>query len=178
MSTGPDPLDAKYAPGAEQARQNVMVGVSVVMTSLGGKALRSCRVAGYQLTSQVTCVILRVYTRGCIVKNMGREDWTMVAAAVCSIEIFTIDITDQPLDIDHRLLTGADCRSCRVQTWLWWYAPHASRNGQQYQGDLFLLDFRYHTGLTYTAHPRCHCRLQNDRNAHQTLYSYDVSQAR
>jgi hypothetical protein len=118
MSTGPDPFDAKYAPGAEQARQNVMVGVSVVMTSLGGKTLRSCRVVGYQLTSQVTCVILRVYTRGCIVKNMGREDWTMIAAAVCSIEIFTIDITDQPLDIDHRLLTGADCRSCRVQTWL------------------------------------------------------------
>jgi hypothetical protein len=32
-----NPLDPKYAPGAEQARQDVMVGVSVVMTLIGGK---------------------------------------------------------------------------------------------------------------------------------------------
>jgi hypothetical protein len=36
MSTGPDPLDIKYAPGAELARQHVMVGVSVAMTCVGG----------------------------------------------------------------------------------------------------------------------------------------------
>jgi hypothetical protein len=38
MADGPNPFDAKYAPGAEQARQNVMVGVSVAMTSIGGES--------------------------------------------------------------------------------------------------------------------------------------------
>lgn len=37
MTSGPDPLDLKYAPGAEQARQDVMVGVSTVMTFMGGQ---------------------------------------------------------------------------------------------------------------------------------------------
>lgn len=32
----PNPLDPKYAPGAEQSRQDVMVGVTVGMTLLGG----------------------------------------------------------------------------------------------------------------------------------------------
>lgn len=31
-----DPSDPKYAPEAQQARQNVMVGVSTFMTILGG----------------------------------------------------------------------------------------------------------------------------------------------
>jgi hypothetical protein len=30
----------------------------------------------------VSCVALRVYTRGFIVKKMGAEDWTMIAATV------------------------------------------------------------------------------------------------
>jgi hypothetical protein len=37
MDSSPNPLDPKYAPGAEQARQDVMVGVSVAMTLIGGK---------------------------------------------------------------------------------------------------------------------------------------------
>ncbi|OAL44404.1 hypothetical protein IQ07DRAFT_250802 [Pyrenochaeta sp. DS3sAY3a] len=68
MAGGPNPLDPKYAPGAEQARQDVMIGVSIAMTLIG-----------------VTCVALRVYTRGFIVKNMGIEDWTMIAAATLTI---------------------------------------------------------------------------------------------
>jgi hypothetical protein len=39
MATAPNPLDSKYAPGAEQFRQDVMVGVSVVMTFIGGELL-------------------------------------------------------------------------------------------------------------------------------------------
>ncbi|KAH7071742.1 hypothetical protein FB567DRAFT_209900 [Paraphoma chrysanthemicola] len=74
MADGPNPFDAKYAPGAEQARQDVMVGVSVAMTLIG-----------------VTCVALRVYTRGFIVKNMGIEDWTMVAAATLTI-VFLLEL--------------------------------------------------------------------------------------
>jgi hypothetical protein len=38
MASSPNPLDAKYAPSAEQARQDVMVGVSLAMTILGGKS--------------------------------------------------------------------------------------------------------------------------------------------
>jgi len=85
MATGPNPFDLKYAPGAEQARQDVMVGVSVAMTLIGGKEVPRCR-CEKALTSQVTCVALRVYTRGFIVRNMGVEDWTMVAAAVSFTE--------------------------------------------------------------------------------------------
>lgn len=36
MAELPNPLDPKYALGAEQARQNVMIGVSVTMTLIGG----------------------------------------------------------------------------------------------------------------------------------------------
>ncbi|KAH3999904.1 hypothetical protein HBI81_052550 [Parastagonospora nodorum] len=68
MTSGPDPLDLKYAPGAEQARQDVMVGVSTVMTFIG-----------------VSCVGLRVYTRSHIVGKMGAEDWIMVTAATLTI---------------------------------------------------------------------------------------------
>ncbi|KAF1844422.1 uncharacterized protein K460DRAFT_163848 [Cucurbitaria berberidis CBS 394.84] len=71
MVHAPNLLDPKYAPGAEQARQDVMVGVSVAMTLIG-----------------VTCVALRVYTRGFIVRNMGAEDWTMIGAAVLTIVFF------------------------------------------------------------------------------------------
>lgn len=35
MADAPNPLDPKYASGAEQARQDVMVGVSVSMTLIG-----------------------------------------------------------------------------------------------------------------------------------------------
>jgi hypothetical protein len=41
MATAPNPLDSKYAPGAEQARQDVMIGVSVAMTLVGGQCLRN-----------------------------------------------------------------------------------------------------------------------------------------
>jgi hypothetical protein len=37
MATGPNLFDPKYGPGAEQARQDIMVGVSVGMTLMGGK---------------------------------------------------------------------------------------------------------------------------------------------
>jgi hypothetical protein len=82
MATGPDLYDPKYAPGAEQARQDVMVGVSVAMTLIGGThtSLQICCFTGAD--SSVTCVALRVYTRAFIVRKMGVEDWTMVAAAV------------------------------------------------------------------------------------------------
>lgn len=40
MAGLPNPLDPKYAPGAEQARQNVMIGVSVTMTLIGGMGKR------------------------------------------------------------------------------------------------------------------------------------------
>lgn len=36
MAGGPNPLDPKYTPGAEQARQDVMIGVSIAMTLIGG----------------------------------------------------------------------------------------------------------------------------------------------
>ncbi|KNG46059.1 integral membrane protein [Stemphylium lycopersici] len=68
MAELPNPLDPKYALGAEQARQNVMIGVSVTMTLIG-----------------VSCVALRVYTRGFIVRNIGSEDWTMIGAALLTI---------------------------------------------------------------------------------------------
>ncbi|KAL7777830.1 hypothetical protein CFE70_004501 [Pyrenophora teres f. teres 0-1] len=73
-TTAPNPLDPKYSPGAEQARQDIMVGSSVVMTIIG-----------------VSCVALRVYTRGVIVRNMGPEDWTMIAAAVFTV-VFLVEI--------------------------------------------------------------------------------------
>jgi hypothetical protein len=111
MSTGPDPLNVKYAPGAEQARQNVMIGVSVVMTFIGGQSVRARCLFVNILTSQVTCVMLRVYTRGCIVRNMGREDWTMVAAAVSHVENCANNITEQSLDTDYCSHVGIDCRS-------------------------------------------------------------------
>ena len=38
MADGPNPLDPKYAQGAEQARQDVMVGVSAAMTLIGGQS--------------------------------------------------------------------------------------------------------------------------------------------
>ncbi|KAH7389960.1 hypothetical protein BKA66DRAFT_510953 [Pyrenochaeta sp. MPI-SDFR-AT-0127] len=74
MADAPYRLDPKYAPDAEQARQDVMVGVSVVMTFIG-----------------VTCVALRVYTRGFIVRNIGMEDWTMIAAASLTI-VFLLEL--------------------------------------------------------------------------------------
>ncbi|EDU43709.1 conserved hypothetical protein [Pyrenophora tritici-repentis Pt-1C-BFP] len=73
-TTAPNPLDPKYSPGAEQARQDIMVGLSIVMTIIG-----------------VSCVALRVYTRGVIVRNMGPEDWTMIAATVCTV-VFLVEI--------------------------------------------------------------------------------------
>jgi hypothetical protein len=41
----------------------------------------------------VTCVALRVYTRGFIVRKMGLEDWTMVAAAVRDAKFSTTIIS-------------------------------------------------------------------------------------
>jgi hypothetical protein len=49
MATGPNPLDTKYATSAQQARQDVMVGVSVVMTSIGGKQLQFSLMGEYLL---------------------------------------------------------------------------------------------------------------------------------
>jgi len=54
----------------EQRRQNLMVGVSIAMPMVS-----------------LACVGLRVYTRAFIVRNMGPEDWTMVAAAVSWLHI-------------------------------------------------------------------------------------------
>jgi hypothetical protein len=82
MATGPNLFDPKYGSGAEQARQDVMVGVSVGMTLIGGKHSSLQDAASQALTIVVTCVALRVYTRAFIVRKMGIEDWTMVAAAV------------------------------------------------------------------------------------------------
>jgi hypothetical protein len=55
--------------------------------------------------------MLRVYTRGCIVRNMGREDWTMVAAAVSHPENCTNNIAEHSLDTDYCSHVGIDCRS-------------------------------------------------------------------
>ncbi|KAF2703240.1 hypothetical protein K504DRAFT_520362 [Pleomassaria siparia CBS 279.74] len=60
-SLGTDPT---HTLSDEQHRQNIMTGVSIAMTLVA-----------------VACVGLRVYTRARIVRNMGAEDWTMVAAA-------------------------------------------------------------------------------------------------
>ncbi|KAF2641859.1 hypothetical protein P280DRAFT_424408 [Massarina eburnea CBS 473.64] len=62
------PLDPRYAPGAEQARQDASVGIMVAMTLIG-----------------MVFVGLRVYTRAYIVRNMGMEDWTMLAAATTTL---------------------------------------------------------------------------------------------
>ncbi|KAF1952225.1 hypothetical protein CC80DRAFT_552648 [Byssothecium circinans] len=62
------PLDPKYGPGAEKARQDAAVGVSVAMTVIG-----------------MVFVGLRMYTRAYIVRNMGMEDWTMLAAATLTL---------------------------------------------------------------------------------------------
>lgn len=35
-TTAPNPLDPKYSPGAEQARQDVVIGSSIAMTMIGG----------------------------------------------------------------------------------------------------------------------------------------------
>jgi hypothetical protein len=82
MATGPNLFDPKYAPGAEQARQDVMVGVSVVMTFIGGQSMWLFVQRSRRLQCIVACVALRVYTRGFIVGRMGAEDWTMIVAAV------------------------------------------------------------------------------------------------
>ncbi|KAF2175140.1 hypothetical protein K469DRAFT_724430 [Zopfia rhizophila CBS 207.26] len=58
-----DPDDPKYQPAAEQARQNMLIAVTVVMTAIGALV-----------------VGLRCFTRAYIVRNMGADDWTMVAA--------------------------------------------------------------------------------------------------
>jgi hypothetical protein len=47
MATGPNLIDPKYAPGAEQARQDVMVGVSTAMTLIGGQYLPSLYAGRY-----------------------------------------------------------------------------------------------------------------------------------
>jgi len=43
------------------------------------------------------CVALRVYTRALIVRNMGKEDWTMIMAAVGTERL-----------LEHLLLTASD----------------------------------------------------------------------
>ncbi|KAF2864953.1 hypothetical protein BDV95DRAFT_600138 [Massariosphaeria phaeospora] len=74
MAGSPSRNDPKYAPGAEQMRQDIGVGISIAMTLLG-----------------VLCVGLRVYTRAYIVRNMGIEDWTMIGAAVLTI-VFLLEV--------------------------------------------------------------------------------------
>ncbi|KAF1993499.1 hypothetical protein P154DRAFT_450033 [Amniculicola lignicola CBS 123094] len=64
-------MDPKYTEGAEEARQHVMIAVAVVMTLIG-----------------LSCVGLRVYTRAYIVRNIGIEDWTMIAAAGFTMVFF------------------------------------------------------------------------------------------
>ncbi|KAF2258476.1 hypothetical protein CC78DRAFT_587068 [Lojkania enalia] len=61
-------LDPKFALSAQQSRLDLMVAISAVMTAIG-----------------MACVGLRVYTRACIVRNMGIEDWTMIAAAFLTL---------------------------------------------------------------------------------------------
>jgi hypothetical protein len=53
MVNSPDPLDSKYAPGAEQARQDVMVGVSTAMTFIGG-TFRHLTSASYRLLTDTS----------------------------------------------------------------------------------------------------------------------------
>lgn len=60
---------SQHVVGDEQKRQNLMIGVSIAMTMVS-----------------LACVGLRVYTRAFIVRNMGAEDWTIVAAAVSSLQ--------------------------------------------------------------------------------------------
>lgn len=78
----PNPRDPKYAPGAEQSRQDVMVGVTVAMTILGGSYRMSPHISDQLLMIAVTCVALRIYTRGFLVRKLNIADWIMVTAAV------------------------------------------------------------------------------------------------
>ncbi|KAF2442777.1 hypothetical protein P171DRAFT_49262 [Karstenula rhodostoma CBS 690.94] len=57
-----------YPSGDEKARQNVAAGAIITMTIFG-----------------IACIALRIYTRALIVRNMGKEDWTMIAAAILTI---------------------------------------------------------------------------------------------
>ncbi|KAF2111991.1 hypothetical protein BDV96DRAFT_498286 [Lophiotrema nucula] len=57
-------LAPMYAPGAEQSRQNAMLGISIALTVIA-----------------MICVAMRIYTRAYIVRNIGLEDWTMMLAA-------------------------------------------------------------------------------------------------
>ncbi|PVI01190.1 hypothetical protein DM02DRAFT_494548, partial [Periconia macrospinosa] len=65
-------LDEKLLPGAEKARQEGALGISVFMTIIG-----------------MTAVGLRVYTRAVVIRNMGPEDWTAIVAALFTL-IFLI----------------------------------------------------------------------------------------
>ncbi|KAF2011209.1 hypothetical protein BU24DRAFT_331012, partial [Aaosphaeria arxii CBS 175.79] len=60
----------KFAPGAEQLRQDVAIGVSIAMTLTG-----------------MVCVALRVFTRAYIVRNMGTEDIVMIIAAALTFAL-------------------------------------------------------------------------------------------
>ncbi|PSN68246.1 hypothetical protein BS50DRAFT_551661 [Corynespora cassiicola Philippines] len=63
-----------HVQGEEQNRQDVLIGVSVVMTMVG-----------------MTFVGMRIYTRGFVVRNMGKEDWTITAAAFLTlVYLFTL----------------------------------------------------------------------------------------
>ncbi|KAF2475902.1 uncharacterized protein BDR25DRAFT_278650 [Lindgomyces ingoldianus] len=59
--------DPKYQIGAEQARQNMMVGISIAMTSIGAI------VVGF-----------RLFTRSLIVGRLFADDWAMVTTMVFS----------------------------------------------------------------------------------------------
>jgi hypothetical protein len=52
MSSAPDPTDAKYAPGAEQTRQDIGLGVSVAMTFIGGTEVYWTVLTGTRLQHQ------------------------------------------------------------------------------------------------------------------------------
>ncbi|KAF2732649.1 hypothetical protein EJ04DRAFT_305043 [Polyplosphaeria fusca] len=68
-------LDPEFAPRDEKARQNTLLGVTTAFTLIG-----------------MITVALRIYTRAHITRNMGMEDWTMIAAAVLTFIFWVLII--------------------------------------------------------------------------------------
>jgi hypothetical protein len=126
-----------YPSGDEWARQNVAVGAIVTMTILG-----SVLTAGASLrlltASTVACVGLRIVTRACIVRNMGNEDWTMIAAAVRAHVAFTQPVLTQvPMVDSHIGLRGSTTRLCQgVQVGLQWHVFKHGASCRKLKGTL------------------------------------------
>lgn len=84
-------MKSAFAKDDTQARKDVATSVSVVATLIGSTYRQANRREScLQIT--VTFVVLRIYTRAFIIRNMGVEDWTMISAATLTIIFLSLFI--------------------------------------------------------------------------------------